>query len=238
MKRFLIVLALGLTGCAGVTLPMPPGSQPEATATVQATPATATQTPQNTATPDKDATRWAWETQAWATVTAYAPTATLAPTASPATIAASGCTEQMLGPWQPPADKPFYDYVQVNTEFVDSDYLVSLYWEKGINLTGWQVQKGDGKNTEIVFTVRTSIKEVQFAKPRSGVAWRLCAHPDAQLHQEASDHASRIAAERSWLRVYDVGDLWTSLQGGDKELIALIKCVTPPTQGIPDCHAP
>ncbi|MBU1327052.1 hypothetical protein KKB64_02030 [Patescibacteria group bacterium] len=167
------------------------------------------------------------------------PTATLPATPTQvATVPPSACREQMLGPWQPPTNAPVYDYIQINTEFLDSDYLVSLYYERDITLNGWQIQAGDGRGTEIVYTVRTSIKEVQFNDPRQGVAWRLCAHQDAQLASEAQAHAEAIATQRSWLRVYSVGDLWLSLQAGDAELIKLIKCITPSTQGIPDCHAP
>ncbi len=185
-------------------------------------------------------------------VTYREPTPTIPPTAIPASptptlqpsptatlpFQPASCTEQMLGPWQPPADKPAYDYIQINTEFVDSDYLVSLYYERAITLNNWLVQQGDGRGTEIVYTVRTSVDEVQFNDPRQGVAWRLCAHPDTQLAAEAQQHATNIAADRKWLRVYNVSDLWMSLQTGDAELIKLIKCITPATQGIPDCHAP
>lgn len=169
------------------------------------------------------------------------PTSTLAPMLNAnGTPPPTSCKEQMLGPWQPPSTHEYW-YVQVNTEFVDSDYLISLWYEnEDLDLSGWLVSNGTGdpKGTEIVYTVRTSIKEVQFANPTSGVGWRLCAHPDAQLGAEAHQHAVNIAAQRSWLRVYDVGDLWMSLQTGDAELIELIKCITPPTQGIPDCHTP
>lgn len=183
------------------------------------------------------------------TATLPAPTKTKLNTAVPTNTLASApsgnpppasCKEQMLGPWQPPSEHEYW-YVQVNTEFVDSDYLVSLWYEnEDVDLSGWLISNGTGdpKGTEIVYTVRTSIEEVQFANPTGGVGWRLCAHPDAQLAKEARNHANNIAADRTWLRVYDVGDLWMSLQSGDAELIKLIKCITPSIQGIPSCQTP
>lgn len=157
---------------------------------------------------------------------------------------APACAEQMMGPYQPPSTHAYW-YVQVNTEFEDSDYLVSLFYEKDITLSGWMVQEGgpdkngnDPQITEIVYTVRTSIDEVQFANPAGGVSWRLCAHPDAQLGAEVQQHAENIAEARSWLRVYNVGDLWMSLATGDAELKKLIKCIDPVIAGIPSCQNP
>jgi|GEM_PF-3212012 len=157
---------------------------------------------------------------------------------------APACAEQMMGPYQPPSTHEYW-YVQVNTEFEDSDYLVSLFYEEDVDLSGWLVQEGgpdkngnDPQITEIVYTVRTSIDEVQFANPAGGVSWRLCAHPDAQLGAEVQQHAENIAEARSWLRVYNVGDLWMSLATGDAELKKLIKCIDPVIAGIPSCQNP
>ncbi len=171
----------------------------------------------------------------------YEPTQVAYPTAtSPApgaqsTPPAAACREQMFGPFQPPSTKAYW-YVQINSEFVDADYLVSLWWQKGINLNQGLIQQGNGSATEVVFLVRTSIKEVQFANPAGGVAWRLCGHSNTQLAQELEQHAHDIASARSWLRVYNVQDLWVALQAGDTELNKLIKCITPLMQGITDCH--
>lgn len=171
------------------------------------------------------------------------PTSTLPAAAAPAiqpvgndNPPAAFCKEQMMGPFQPPQND--YWYIQVtNEDFPDDDELFSISWTKNITLSEWLVQDGN-TTTEIVGVVRGSIQEVQFYHPTSGVYWRLCAHPDVQLANEIQLHAESIAVERNWLKVYNVGDLWMSLQTGDPELIALIKCITPSTQGIPSCQTP